>query len=93
MVPARFLAERLGAEVKWDAAKQAVLVRDVNAAKEIELAVGSTTAYFNGEPKPLESPVMMKNGTTFVPLRFIAEELGGRFEWESGSRLVTIVKE
>lgn len=93
MVPARFLAERLGAEVQWEEAKRSVRVRDEYSGTDVELALGSGTAYVNGEPKPLDSPVVMKNGTTFVPLRFIAEALGGRVEWDNGSRMVTIVKE
>lgn len=93
MVPARFLAERLGADVKWDEATKSIYVSDAYAGTDIEIALDSTTVYINGKQKTLVSPAVLKEGTTFVPLRFIAEALHAKVDWDSAAHRVTVERD
>lgn len=75
--PLRYVAEELDAEVKWvPATKQIKIIDDITGG-EIVLTVGSSKAKVNGEivnlPQP---PFVHTDGTTYIPLRFIAETLG-----------------
>jgi len=75
--PLRYLSEQLDAEVKWTkGSKQIVIIDDLNG-REIMLTVGSDKATIGGQSVTLPQPVFVhSDGTTYVPLRFIAESLG-----------------
>ncbi|MCU6796788.1 copper amine oxidase N-terminal domain-containing protein [Paenibacillus sp. WQ 127069] len=93
MVPARFVVEELDAEVNWNAANQQVTVTDPSNGVVIKLNVGSKQATVNGLIKPLEVEAELKDGTTYVPVRFIAESLGATVKWNSDMQMVTISRE
>jgi hypothetical protein len=42
----------------------------------------------NGEEKALESPAVIKNGRTLVPMRNIAESLGKKVLWVDGGLII-----
>ncbi|SFK77011.1 Copper amine oxidase N-terminal domain-containing protein [Paenibacillus sp. 1_12] len=93
MVPARFVVEKLDAEVNWNASNQQVTVTDPLSGVVIKLNIGSKQAIVNGLIKPLEVEAELKDGTTFVPVRFIAENLGATVNWNSELKMVTISRE
>ena len=74
MLPIRFIAEWLGADVKWQ--PETNQVRIVLGDQEILLTIGSTTALVNGTATEMDCPAEIKDSRTFVPLRFISETLG-----------------
>ncbi len=95
MLPARFVAENLGATVDWDGEKQLVTIVGKNEKNEdikILLTIGSDTAKVNGEDIKLDSPAYIKNDRTFTPIRFISEKLGATVEWKDETRQVVITK-
>jgi hypothetical protein len=74
MVPIRALAEDFGATVDWNADTQTVTVKlDGNT---VEMTIGSTTYKVNGTEKTMDTAPVIKDGRTFVPVRFVAEALG-----------------
>ena len=79
MLPARFVAEALGASVEWDEAAQKVTITKENTV--IEITIGSNIAFVNGMEVILDSPAFIENSRTYLPLRFIAENLGAEVEW------------
>ena len=79
MLPARFVAEALGASVEWDEAAQKVTITKENTV--IEITIGSNVAFVNGMEVLLDSPAFIENSRTYLPLRFIAENLGAEVEW------------
>ena len=88
MLPIRFIAEALGARVDWDAANQKVTIaRDTLV---IEIFLGSDVAYVNGQPVQLDSPAFAENNRTYLPLRFVAENLGAVVDWDASTQTVTI---
>ena len=89
MLPARFVAEALGATVHWTAdAPQQVDIR--KADTQILLYIGSDAAYINGEKCTLDSPAFLENDRTYTPIRFIAEALGATVAWDENTQKVTI---
>lgn len=96
MLPARFVAEALGARVTWNAKERTVYISGVNIKTneplEIKLTVGSKHALVNGKAYEIDSPVFIENDRTYTPLRFIAEMLGAEVYWDDATKVVRIIK-
>ncbi len=93
MLPARFIAEHLGATVEWDGEKQLVTITGKNEKQEdvtILITIGSDYAKVNGEDVKLDSPAFVENDRTYTPIRFISENLGATVEWNETEQTVTI---
>ena len=90
MLPARFVAENLGATVTWDEEKRLVTVTGNGVT--ILLTIGEETAMINGKEVKLDSPAFIENDRTYTPIRFIAEELGATVEWIEAEQKVVITK-
>lgn len=89
MLPARFVAENLGAEVEWTAEERKVTVK--NETTTIEIVIDSAVAWVNGEEVALDSPAFIQNDRTYTPVRFIVENLGAQIDWNPDLRMVTIM--
>lgn len=88
LVPFRVVFEKLGLQVLWDAKTGTVTGKSSNLA--ITLTIGSNRATVNGTVKKLTTAPVSSAGTTYIPLRFIAEATGGSAVWNSSSRSVQI---
>lgn len=89
LVPVRDLARAVGAEVSWDEKKQMVLVTSPKAT--LRFQIGSSEAMVDGEKVTLPSPVILKNGRTMVPLRFLAQVLGLAVNWDERTQTATLI--
>lgn len=54
----------------------------VHAGVVIELAVGRHTAYVNREARALLAPPLLRNGRSFLPVRFLGESTGATVGWD-----------
>lgn len=88
LLPIRFVAEALGAEVAWDAPQQKVTITKDDLS--IDIFIGSPFALVNGDPVQLDAPAFIENSRTYLPLRFIAENLGAEVAWDQSAQQVTI---
>lgn len=88
LVPFRVVFEELGLQVLWDANTGTVTGTSDNLT--ISLKIGSNRATVNGTVKKLTVAPVSSNGTTYVPLRFVAEATGGTAVWDAASRSVNI---
>lgn len=88
MVPVRFVSEKLGAEVKWEANTQTAIVEF--EGKTIRLPIGSKTVTVDGEAQELDTAAEFEEGRTMVPLRFVSEVLGSKVEWDQGAHAVKV---
>jgi len=88
MVPVRAVLTPLGAELTWtqETATVTAVLNDVR----IEASVGSATALVNGQAVPLARSLENREGRTFVPVRFFAEQLGFAVEWDGASQTVSL---
>ena len=87
LVPVRFLAQDLGADVEWEAPK-VTITKD---GKVIELIIGERTAKVNGDKISFDTSAVVTNKRTMVPLRFISEAFGVQVEWDGPERTVHII--
>jgi len=71
LVPVRIISENLGAQVGWSDAERKVTITENN----IVLKIGDKTASVNGQNVELDAAPKIYNDLTYVPLRFIAENL------------------
>lgn len=91
LIPVRAISEGLGAEVKWNAEENKVTI--TKDGKEIVLQLGSNIAYINGVETQLDVPAETMNNRTIVPLRFIAESLGLKVEWNQENETIEVEDE
>jgi len=56
----------------------------------IVLQVGNSAFTVNGETHYLDSPPIIKNGRTLLPIRPVVEALGGTVSWDGTERKVTV---
>ena len=72
-VPIRPLTEKLGAKVGYDNITREVTI-ETDTVKLL-LTINSSIAYVNGVKVELDAPAFLQNGFTYVPLRFVSENL------------------
>ncbi len=86
LVPLRALAEALGFEVKWEP-----VGREITLSKPglvILLAVDKPEAVVNGQLVALDVPPGIRNDSTLIPVRFVAEQMGLSVTWDAENRIV-----
>lgn len=88
MVPIRIVSENLGYQVKWEKETKSVLVQ--KGSRSIAMTAGKDTATVNGKAVKLDSPPLVKQGTTLVPLRFVGEGMGPEVGWDNGTKTVSL---
>lgn len=90
MVPIRFIIEGMGGAVEWDEENMTVLINYED--RKIELPIGSSEISVNGDKVPVDSPAILKDSRSFVPIRFVAESLGMKVGYRPLDQRVTLVK-
>lgn len=90
MVPLRFIVEdpALQGQVYWDQSQQKVAM-DCRG-HYMELFIGSKQAQVDGKTYTLDAPPYIYQGRTYVPLRFLSENLGAKVVWKDSQRRVDI---
>ena len=76
VVPIRFIAENLGAEVVWN-----------NKTKEVTVVLGDESIILGKE-----AGIVIKNNRTLVPIRYISEHLRANVLWINSAKEIEIVK-
>ncbi len=59
----------------------------------IRLFIGDPSYYVNGKLKTMDTAPFIMEDRTLLPIRYVAEELGARVEWDNDERKVTIALE
>ena len=94
VVPIRAIVETLGGTIEWDGSTRKVTINFNGTV--IELWVNNPKARVNGKMKWIDSnnhdvkPIII-NSRTMLPLRFVAENLGYKVEWDPTTRTITII--
>ncbi|WP_235919301.1 stalk domain-containing protein [Heliomicrobium undosum] len=94
MVPLRSVAQALGCIPYWDAAESRIdLARNM---EKVSLWMGKSKMVKNGKTIVEEKPDGLSpesvDGTTFVPLRLVADAFGVKVSWDDVTRTVYILK-
>lgn len=85
-VPLRGIGEALGAKIGFDG-KEVSYTKDNN---QIVLTLGSKQALVNGKTVAMDTPARAIKGRTYVPLRFVSENLGVPVNWDQVGNWVWI---
>lgn len=88
MVPLRTIAEAFGIRPQWDASTATVHLRW--GSHEVSLTIGQGEARVDGRALTLDAPAVLRQGRTFVPLRFVSEGLGGEATWDAAASAARI---
>lgn len=88
LVPVRFVAESLGAQVGWEADTQTVPI--MKEDQSIVLTIDQPVVQVDGKTVTLDTKAILSGGRTFVPLRFVSEVLGGQVDWDDQTDTVFI---
>jgi hypothetical protein len=88
LVPVRQLFEELGADVMWQSEDQKINI--MYPGGTITLTIGTDTALVNGAEVKLDAAPCLINGSTFIPLRFVVENLGAHVKWNNTLRTIDI---
>ncbi|MEZ4812659.1 MAG: stalk domain-containing protein [Caldisericia bacterium] len=76
-----------GNETTWTKDVELVLQETI----KISMWIGQPEAYVNGVRVYLQVPPTIKNGRTFVPVRFVSESLRSEVKWDGDTRSVTVI--
>ncbi len=91
LIPVRFVAETMGAEVEWDQEAQAAVIEQGGIS--ITVPIGSDTISVtqdgNTSAVTMDTAAIIKEERTYVPIRYVAEALGA---WVGFSDLFTTVQ-
>lgn len=96
MLPVRFLANTFGIEndgIAWDAATRTATLTGKDV--KIVITIDASTMTVNGESVALDSPAIIENDRTYLPVRAIANALGvsnSNIAWDGATGTATLVK-
>jgi hypothetical protein len=91
LIPVRFVAETMGAEVEWDQKAQAAIIEQdgISITVPISSDTISVTRDGNTSAVMMDTAAIIREERTYVPIRYVAEALGA---WVSYSDLFTTVQ-
>ncbi len=93
MVPARPIFEALGCSVSWNSSTQTISAVHRSSFNSIKLALNTSTATVNDKSYNLDTPAQIINGSTMVPLRFVAEGFNCTVKWDSKTQTASITRD
>ena len=88
LVPLRFVAETLGADVVWESGWNGCIIKKED--KEIKITFGSAEFEVNGKKVVYDAPIEVIEERTMVPVRFVSEEFDCDVHWDEENRTVII---
>lgn len=91
MVPLRSIFEALGATVKWDNSTKTVT--SVRGDITVKLTIGDHEMKKNDTAIALDSPAVIVDSRTLVPVRAVSEAFGCKVLWNDETKTVSIITE
>ncbi len=88
LIPVRAITNGLKAQLEWD--KETGTITITKDDITIVLTMGSSVATVNGKEVELGAPADVINNRTYVPIRFIAETLKQKVDWDQDTGSVII---
>lgn len=101
-LPIREIAEQLDLYVEWNDNTKTIEISDIGISqknnsdvyvilyKDFDSFITNFKIKINGYDKQTESPVLVFNGTSYLPLREISEIIGFNVDWNENNMTITI---
>ena len=84
MIPLRALAESFEYGVEYQEIDNKITIRDADKKNELILLIDSTTVQKNGQTDTLLQAPIVRDGRTFIPLRYVSEFFDKYVTWRRG---------
>ena len=88
LVPYRAIIEALGGSAEWSKELRKITARKDNTV--IELTIDEKIGKKNGAEIQMDVAPVIRNGSTLVPLRFVAESLDAKVNFDKGANTISI---
>lgn len=88
LLPVRPVFDASQAQLRWFPKEQKLEAR--RGERLVELWIGTPVAQMDRVPVQLNTPPLLRDGVTYVPLRLVAEAFGGTVQWEPSRNRVVI---
>lgn len=101
-LPIREIAEQLDLYVEWNDNTKTIEISDIGISqrnnrdihiiryKDFDSFITNFKVKINGYDKQMESPVLVFNDTSYLPLREISEIMGFNMDWNENNMTITI---
>jgi hypothetical protein len=93
LIPIRIVTDAISATIEWEASTRKVTIK--KGTLVIEMWIDNPVAKINGVMTPIDfqapklSPKIV-SGRTFLPLRFVSENLGCSLGWDGPTQTITL---
>ena len=84
LIPVRKTLEAIEARLQYDALSRTVTI--IKDEIEVMLPIDKNEMIINGRLSTMDSPALIRDGRTYVPLRAVLSAFGYEAEWHAGSR-------
>ncbi len=83
LIPVRFVAESMGADVDWDNESRTAIIERDDIAILVPIGSDTISVTENGvtEYVTMDTEAIISESRTYVPIRFVAESLGAWVSW------------
>jgi copper amine oxidase-like protein len=92
LLPVRYMANAVGLssdQIVWNPETRTVTLF---GDKVVQVTIDSNVLIVSGTPITMDTAAVIKDGRTFLPVRFIAQALGFDVDWEAATKTVTVEK-
>ncbi len=89
LVPVRYVVEKLGYNVEWDANTQTVYIKNSNT-ENVNIQDNNLKVVVNNELVQFDVEPVIINGRTLIPIRAVTEKIGCTVDWDGELQVVYI---
>ncbi|UMZ72791.1 copper amine oxidase N-terminal domain-containing protein [Natranaerofaba carboxydovora] len=91
MVPIRAIVEEMGGSMGWDGNTQKITLSAND--NTVEMWIGELGITVNNASQTMDIAPLIKNERTYIPLRFVAENLDSNIDWLASTNEIVIAYE
>ncbi|MBN7771996.1 stalk domain-containing protein [Clostridium aminobutyricum] len=91
MLPLRVCLASIGCEVNWNQEKQTVIARKDHV--QVQIPVGESFFFKDQTILATDTPAVLKNGRTYLPLRAVLSAYGYDVNWDNQTFSISVVSD
>ena len=88
MMPVKFVSNLLNLNTFWEPDTKSAVFSSDNT--EVIINIGSPIIYVNGNPIEMDTVAVIKDGRTFIPLKYLANAFEINIEWNNDTKEIEI---